>query len=78
MAYHKWSNLKLTPNDYNPKLPCGAILGHHMAQYSCFNWIVEKDSNDAMCYIFRLPVVNILVYIIVVSVVARIHPWIHV
>jgi hypothetical protein len=35
MAYHKWSNLKLTLNDYK------AILSCHMAQSSCFNWMVE-------------------------------------
>jgi hypothetical protein len=78
MVYHKWSNLKSTLNDSNLKLPRGVILGHHMAQYSYFNWIVENNSNDAMCYILRLQGVNILVYIVVVNVVARTHPWIHV
>ncbi len=78
MAYHKWSNLKLTLNDYNLKLPRGSILGHHMAKYSCFNWIIEKNINDATCYILKLSCVNILVYIVVVSVVARTHPCIHV
>ncbi len=74
MAYHKWFNLKSTLNEANLKLPHGAILGYHMAQYSGFNWIVDKNSNDATCYIFRLQGVNILVYIVVVSVVARTHP----
>jgi hypothetical protein len=36
MAYHKWSNPKLTPDDYN------AILSCHVAQSSCFNWMVEE------------------------------------
>jgi len=49
-----------------------------MAKYSCFNWIIEKNTNDATCYILKLSCVNILVYIVLVSVVARIHPWIHV
>jgi hypothetical protein len=26
----------------NFKLPCGTILGHHMAQSKHFNWMVEK------------------------------------
>ncbi len=59
-----------------------------MAQFDHFNWMVEKkgknwqnilkSSYDAMCHILRLPHVNILVFIIVASVVARTHPWIHV
>ncbi len=82
MAYHKWSNLQPTLNDYR------AILSCHVAQSSCFNHMVEKiyiwqniskNPNDVMCHIFRLPCVNILVCTIVanvvVSVVARIHPW---
>jgi hypothetical protein len=83
MAYHKWSNLKLTINDYREIFNC------HMAQSSCFNRMVEiyiwqnilKNSNDATCQFFMLPHVNILVCTIVanvVSVVARTHPWIHI
>ncbi len=83
MAYHKWSNPKLTLNDYR------AILSCHMAQSSCFNKMVEKKeiciwqniskiSNDATCHILRLPHVNILVCTkaasVVANVVARTHP----
>jgi hypothetical protein len=76
-----------TLNDYK------AILSYHVAQSSCFNWMVEKkeifiwqniskNPNDATCHILRLPCVNILVCTIVTSVianvVARIHPWIRI
>jgi len=58
MAYHKWSNLKLTLNDYK------AILNCHMAQSSCFNeWLkniylfiwqnVLKNPNDVMNHILN-------------------------
>ncbi len=62
MAYHKWSNPKLTLNGYK------AILSCHVAQSSYFNRMVEKkiiwkiiltNPNDAMCQFFRLPRVNI-------------------
>jgi hypothetical protein len=81
MAYHKWSNPKLTLNDYR------AILSCHVAQSSCFNRTVEeffflKTSNDATCYIFRLPHVNILVCTIVTNVVTNVviktHLWIRI
>jgi hypothetical protein len=43
---------------------------------------ISKNSNDAMCYIFRLQCVNILVFTVVATVVtivvARTHPWIHI
>ncbi len=62
MAYHKWSNPKLTLNGYKEILSC------HVAQSSCYNRMVEKiyiwknilkNVNDAMCQFFRLPHVNI-------------------
>jgi hypothetical protein len=79
MAYHKWSNLKLTLSDNKGILSC------HMAQSSCFNWMVEKkeifvwqyiseNSNDVKCHILKLQHVNILVYIVVASVVTWTHP----
>jgi hypothetical protein len=82
---HKWSNPKLTLNDYR------AILSCHVTQFSCFNWMVGKqiiwknifkNSNDAMCHIVRLLHVNILMCTIVANVIAsvvtRTHPWISV
>jgi hypothetical protein len=65
-------------------------LWHHLAQFKCFNWMVEKKNeifiwhdilknpNDATCHIFRLPHVNILVCIVVTNVITRTHIWIHV
>jgi hypothetical protein len=78
MAYHKWSNLKLTLNDYK------AILSCHMAQSSCFNWMVEggkknyfakcfKNPNDVMNHILKLSHVNkLLMHIVVTSVVVSV------
>jgi hypothetical protein len=46
MAYHKWSNLKLTLDDYR------AILGHHMAQSSYYNQMVEEKKKYLFGKIF--------------------------
>jgi hypothetical protein len=34
----KWPNPKLTLNDYREILSC------HVAQFNCFNWMVEKKN----------------------------------
>jgi hypothetical protein len=47
VAYHKWSNLTLTLNDYK------AILSCHMAQFSCFNQMVEEKGKYLFGKIFQ-------------------------
>jgi hypothetical protein len=71
VAYHKWSNLKLTLDDYRArflKLPCGIILGHHVAQSSCFNWMVEKNFVWQNMSKFQM--------ILCVAFLGRTHPWV--
>jgi hypothetical protein len=80
VAYHKWSNPKLTLDDYK------AILNCHLAQFKATTWHnliiliiwlkkifglenILKNPNDVMCCILKLPRVNkLLVCIVLTSV----------
>jgi hypothetical protein len=47
VAYHKWSNFKVTINDYR------AILNYHVAKSKFFNQMVEKKGNIFLAKYFE-------------------------
>jgi hypothetical protein len=57
-----------------------------VAQFSCFNWMVEKKKFGKIIWKIQMMPhvtfsdyhVNILVYIVIANVVIGIHPWIHI
>jgi hypothetical protein len=76
MAYHKWSNPKMTLNNYRAIL---SSTWHNLAaliewlKKKMFFWqYISKSPNDAKYHICRLPHVNILVCITVANVVASV------